>query len=192
MIALVTGGTRSGKSAFAEKYAAYLGSSGIYIATSHAYDKEMEQRIQLHRNRRRDSEFSWTTVEEPYELAATLLRLGAEAAVQAGNKVILVDCLTIWLTNWLLLAEKEAEVSKVSSQIDALVNAVADFSGHLLLVGNEVGSGIVPAYPLGREFRDLAGWLNQRLAQVCGQVFLVTAGIPLELKSLEFKLPISR
>lgn len=192
MIALVTGGTRSGKSAFAEKYAAYLGSSGIYIATAQAYDKEMAQRIQLHQNRRRDCGFSWTTFEEPYELTATLQRLGTEADIQAGKKVILVDCLTIWLTNWLLLAEKEANIDIVSSEIDALVNASADFSGHLLLVSNEVGSGIVPAYPLGREFRDLAGWLNQRLAQVCGQVFLVTAGIPLELKSLAFKLPISR
>ncbi|GAB6180930.1 bifunctional adenosylcobinamide kinase/adenosylcobinamide-phosphate guanylyltransferase [Desulfotomaculum defluvii] len=189
MIALITGGTRSGKSSFAEKYALSLGSSGIYIATSQALDKEMKQRIKLHRKRRKDSGFSWTTVEEPYELVTTLLTLGTEADIQARNKVVLVDCLTLWLTNWLMLAEKEDTVTIVTSKIDSLINALSAFPGHLLLVTNEVGDGIVPPYQLGREFRDFAGWMNQRVAQVCGQVFLVTAGIPVELKSLVFKLP---
>lgn len=189
MIALVTGGARSGKSAFAEKYAAHLGREGIYIATSQSFDEEMKQRIERHRIRRSHSGFSWTTVEEPHELGSILLGYGTEADVQAGNKVILVDCLTLWLTNWLLLTDKEDSIVGVPYEIDALVDVLSAYSGHVILVTNEVGSGIVPPHPLGREFRDLAGWMNQRVAQVCEQVFFVTAGIPIELKSLEFKLP---
>ncbi|MNG17861.1 Bifunctional adenosylcobalamin biosynthesis protein CobP [compost metagenome] len=103
--------------------------------------------------------------------------------------MVLVDCLTLWLTNWLLFYEKESEVLHlVTKQIDELVVAVSSYSGQLILVTNEVGDGIVPEYRLGRQFRDLAGRMNQRLAEVCSQVFLVTAGIPIELKSRAYVL----
>ncbi|MFK7693698.1 bifunctional adenosylcobinamide kinase/adenosylcobinamide-phosphate guanylyltransferase, partial [Paenibacillus sp. HJGM_3] len=103
--------------------------------------------------------------------------------------VVLVDCLTLWLSNWVLAHEEEpALLPLVHGKIDELAAAVQAYPGRLVLVTNEVGSGIVPAYKLGRVYRDLAGRMNQRLAQVCDRVFLVTAGIPVELKSQAFDL----
>jgi len=219
MRVLVTGGARSGKSSFAEAYAAHLGRSGAYIATAQIFDEEMRQRVALHRRRRETSGFRWTTLEEPYELVSTLKRLlggvhdgaaedpgGAESAPAVGGtgaaEVIVVDCLTLWLSNWLLRYERHIDMPElVLGKVNELVRAVGDprFSGgraardpsggpHVLFVTNEVGDGIVPEYPLGRHFRDLAGMMNQRLAAVCDQVFLVTCGIPMELKSRAFRL----
>lgn len=182
--ALVTGGARSGKSRFAEQYAATLGSEGIYVATSQMLDEEMRDRVGRHRARREGMSFAWNTVEEPYELVRVL---------EAGRgSIVLIDCLTIWLSNWLLRCEQEADAeAAVQAQVEALVSAFERLSEDdaVIAVTNEVGSGVVPAYPLGRQFRDLAGWMNQRLASVCQQVFLVTAGIPVELKRLAYTLP---
>lgn len=181
---LVTGGARSGKSRFAEQYAATLGTEGIYVATSQTLDEEMRDRVGRHRARREGMSFVWNTVEEPYELARVL---------EAGRgSIVLIDCLTIWLSNWLLRCEQEADAeAAVQAQVEALVSAFERLSEDdaVIAVTNEVGSGVVPAYPLGRQFRDLAGWMNQRLASVCQQVFLVTAGIPVELKRLAYTLP---
>jgi adenosylcobinamide kinase/adenosylcobinamide-phosphate guanylyltransferase len=181
---LVTGGARSGKSRFAEKYAEHLGRKGIYIATSPVFDEELAERVRLHRMRREESAFSWETVEEQYELADVLHRLGKREDVQSREAVLLVDCLTLWLSNWLLRVEQEAALS---GQIAALLEEIRAFPGTLLLVTNEVGDGIVPEHKLGRVFRDLAGVMNQRVADVCKEVFLVTAGIPLEIKSRAFR-----
>lgn len=218
MLVLITGGARSGKSAFAERYAAALGSRGHYIATCRIWDEEMEERIGLHRKDREARGFPWETVEEPLELADTLLHLfgrvapwqvteptsgiGAEAVsgaeVETGEKVILVDCLTLWMTNVLLAAETTEQWSRAEriraaelaeAAVDKLLRTLEQRSGHVLLVTNEVGSGLVPEYPLGRLFRDCAGRMNQRLAAASDQVFLVTAGIPVELKHLAFSLP---
>jgi len=200
---LITGGARSGKSRFAEQYAARLGENGVYIATSQAFDDEMRSRIKLHRLRREQGTFSWTIREEPYALEETLLALEGECRRGgAGGQtdrpgIVLVDCLTLWLSNWLLRCEREPNAEeRLEARIGGLAERVAGWGGatpeaspHLLLVTNEVGDGIVPDYPLGRMFRDAAGRLNQRLAAVCEQVFLVTAGIPVELKSREFRLP---
>ncbi|GIO45062.1 bifunctional adenosylcobinamide kinase/adenosylcobinamide-phosphate guanylyltransferase [Paenibacillus apis] len=190
MIVLVTGGARSGKSSFAESWCIKHSDSGsgLYIATAQAFDEEMKERIQHHRGQREGSGFKWTTLEEPLRLPELLSTL-----VQAGSSssVVLVDCLTLWLSNVLLSDEEEngsGEESRTESSIRRLVEAVSAYSGQLVLVTNEVGSGIVPEFRLGRQYRDLAGRLNQSIAAIADQVFLVTAGIPIELKGREYRL----
>ncbi|WP_152394923.1 bifunctional adenosylcobinamide kinase/adenosylcobinamide-phosphate guanylyltransferase [Paenibacillus guangzhouensis] len=174
---LVTGGARSGKSSFAERLCAMYGDRGIYIATAQLYDDEMRERVAMHRAERDQAAFEWKTMEEPYELIALLSDL-------EGSKMILVDCLTLWLSNILLRCEADPNANElVKQQIDQLVELVRHYAGTLIFVTNEVGSGIVPEYPLGRQYRDLAGYMNRKLAEVCEQVYLVTAGIPIELKS---------
>lgn len=184
MAVLVTGGARSGKSRFAEQYAASLGKEGIYVATSQALDDEMRERVKRHQARRDGMAFAWSTVEEPYDLVRVM-----EAT---RGSIVLIDCLTLWLSNWLIRCEREADVeAAVQAQVEALFSAFEQLSstGTVIAVTNEVGSGVVPAYPLGRQFRDLAGWMNQRLAAICEEVFLVTAGIPVELKRFAYTLP---
>ncbi|CAG7633249.1 bifunctional adenosylcobinamide kinase/adenosylcobinamide-phosphate guanylyltransferase [Paenibacillus allorhizosphaerae] len=181
MKVLVTGGARSGKSGFAEAYAARLGDRGVYIATAQAFDEEMEARIELHRENRRNRGFHWDTTEEPYALAETLRT--------ANAPVVLVDCLTLWLSNWLLRCEHEQDAERlIEHRIDELADAFGSMEGPVVLVTNEVGYGLVPEYKLGRIFRDLSGRMNQKLARTADQVFLVTAGIPVELKSQAFRL----
>lgn len=192
MAILVTGGARSGKSGFAEQYAKRAAARGIYIATCLPYDEEMVERIGKHRTDRVESGFSWETEEEAYE-AAERLNLMAEQfkeAAQNGHEppVVLLDCLTLWLTNWLLRIEQESlEENCLEIEIAKLLEAIQNYPYPLLIVTNEVGSGIVPVYPLGRLFRDEAGRLNQQAAAICERVFLVTAGIPIELKSQAFR-----
>lgn len=196
MAILVTGGARSGKSGFAERLAARLGDHGLYIATAQIYDEEMRERVSSHQMQRMSGSFPWTTREEPYALAQLLRELGGgerDAAMTPASgeerAVVLVDCLTLWLSNQLLRHEEEPECEiAVTAMMADLAEAVAACPYPLILVTNEVGDGIVPVTKLGRQFRDLAGRLNQTLASICSQVFLVTAGIPIELKSLAYKL----
>ncbi|WP_223068976.1 bifunctional adenosylcobinamide kinase/adenosylcobinamide-phosphate guanylyltransferase [Paenibacillus caui] len=188
MSILVTGGARSGKSSFAEKWCMKQGDSAVYIATGQAFDEEMRERISLHQQQRERSGYNWRTVEEPVHLNERLAQLGG-----SDTQIVLVDCLTLWLSNILLRAEAEhgalsAASHAVSAEIDGLVTAVQAFPGRLALVSNEVGSGIVPEYALGRMYRDFTGILNRRIASVSSEVFLVTAGIAVELKSREYKL----
>lgn len=111
------------------------------------------------------------------------------AAAGASNGIVLIDCLTLWLSNWVLAYEDDPHLtSLINKKLDELSEAVRQYPGRLVMVTNEVGSGIVPAYKLGRVYRDLAGRMNQRLAQLCDRVFLVTAGIPVELKAIAFRL----
>lgn len=198
MAILITGGARSGKSRFAEQYAARLGSRGVYIATCQPYDEEMKDRICQHLRDRDASGFQWETKEEPFEAAALLRKLALQFAEEsqealAGGKPwtappVLLDCMTLWLTNWMLQSEdKQAGADPLAAKTQALIEAVRSYPYPLLLVTNEVGDGIVPEYSLGRRFRDEAGRLNQRLAEICEKVFLVTAGIPVELKSIAFR-----
>lgn len=185
---LVTGGARSGKSSFAEKLCMKRSSSGIYIATAQAYDDEMKERIRIHRDRRGDADYRWETVEEPVALPELLETLGQSPS---DAPAVVVDCLTLWLTNVLLEVEPEGTAAmeeRLQLDIGRLARAVQTYPGTLILVTNEVGSGIVPEYPLGRIFRDWAGMMNQRLARVCYEVFLVTAGIPMEIKSREYRI----
>lgn len=189
MIALVTGGARSGKSKFAEHYAATLGDEGIYIATMERGDEEMKKRIERHIQRRAETDFFRETREVPLYLAEALQRIYIESrSARAQRRVIVVDCLSLWLSNWLLAAEKDDPEAVITAKVDALVNMLTQIRNPVVLVTNEVGDGIVPAYALGRMYRDLAGQMNQALAAVSQRVFLVTAGIPVELKSIAFRL----
>lgn len=163
---LILGGARSGKSALAEQLAG-AHASRVYIATGAAGDKEMQERIALHRARRGPA---WRTVEEPLDLA------GALAGNDAEGAYLLVDCITLWLSN-LMAAEGDVEAA-----VEELAGTLADLRGTVALVSNEVGLGIVPDNALARRFRDIAGRANQRLAVACDQVVLVAAGLPLVLK----------
>ncbi|MEK3725071.1 bifunctional adenosylcobinamide kinase/adenosylcobinamide-phosphate guanylyltransferase [Paenibacillus sp. FSL H8-0034] len=193
MLVLVTGGARSGKSSFAEAYTAKLGDRGLYIATAQAYDDEMKARIGLHRLQREETGFEWTTLEEPLLLSEALQSFNNKKDIKETDKaVILVDCLTLWLSNWLLKVEHMPDMEQLlRAKLDALVavcQSVASQGKHLILVTNEVGYGLVPEYKLGRQFRDLSGTMNRLLANAADQVFLVTSGIPVELTSLRYKM----
>ncbi len=166
-LVLILGGMRSGKSRRAEELAAASGLAPVYLATAVAGDAETESRIAAHRARRGEN---WRTVEVPVELAAAISR---EAR---PDRILLVDCLTMWLTN-LLMAEME-----VAAACDRLEEALRDRRGPILLVSNEVGLGVVPAAPLSRRFLDHAGNLHRRLAALADRVELVVAGLPLALK----------
>ncbi|MFR9709964.1 bifunctional adenosylcobinamide kinase/adenosylcobinamide-phosphate guanylyltransferase [Paenibacillus sp. MB22_1] len=193
---LVTGGARSGKSTFAERWVMKQATSADYVATAQAFDDEMKARIRLHQLQREQSGFTWTTHEAPLELAELLQELGKRpvakegAAAEAAGPVVLVDCLTLWLSNVLLSASEQADGvdAVLTREIERLTAAAEAFPGTLVMVTNEVGSGIVPEYPLGRQYRDWAGLLNRTMASISNQVFLVTAGIPIELKSREYRL----
>ena len=183
MAVLITGGARSGKSLFAEKYAAHQGKEGIYIATSQIFDDEMHERVSRHQLRRLDADgFHWATIEEPYERSAVLS--------DKANSIILIDCLTLWLSNRLLRNEHDPNAGDiVLAKVDELASVLSRHSDQVIAVTNEVGDSIVPEYPLGRQFRDLSGIMNQRIAAISNKVFLVTAGIPIELKSQAYQLP---
>jgi adenosylcobinamide kinase / adenosylcobinamide-phosphate guanylyltransferase len=198
MAILITGGARSGKSRFAEEYARRVGSHGIYIATCQPYDEEMKKRVVLHQTDRDRSGFHWETIEEPFSVADRLDRLSDQISLESKSAkrmslpsqapVVLVDCLTLWLTNWLLREERASDgESALNLECERLIASAARYPFPLIFVTNEVGGGIVPEYPLGRQFRDEAGRLNQRMAEVCDRIFLITAGIPVELKSLAFR-----
>jgi adenosylcobinamide kinase / adenosylcobinamide-phosphate guanylyltransferase len=164
-LTLVLGGARSGKSRYAESLIAALPPPWLYVATAEAGDEEMTARISAHGARRGPD---WQTIEAPRHLVAALQK--------AGTMPVLVDCLTLWLSNVMLAGiDIEAETTHLEG---VLARAVAP----VVLVANEVGSGIVPDHPLGRKFRDLQGVLNQRIAARADRVVLMVAGLPLALK----------
>lgn len=164
---LILGGARSGKSRFAEELAQAAPGRRIYIATAEALDDEMGQRIAHHRLQRGDG---WQTVECPLALADAI------TAHAAPDVVVLVDCLTLWLSN-LMMADAD-----IAAECGRLADAISAAPGTLLLVSNEVGQGIVPDNALARRFRDEAGRLNQAIARIADAVWFVTAGIPTRLK----------
>jgi adenosylcobinamide kinase/adenosylcobinamide-phosphate guanylyltransferase len=163
----ILGGARSGKSALAVRLAQASGRAVTVVATAAAGDAEMAERIARHRAAR---PATWRVVEEPIALAA---RLRAECA---ADRLVIVDCLTLWLAN-LMLAAAPLEAERA-----ALLDALPGLAGRVLFVANEVGLGIVPENALARRFRDAAGALNQAVAERCDRVTLVTAGLPLVLK----------
>ncbi|MDP4095312.1 bifunctional adenosylcobinamide kinase/adenosylcobinamide-phosphate guanylyltransferase [Paenibacillus sp. P96] len=183
MKSLITGGARSGKSSFAERLCMSRAGEAVYVATAQAFDDEMKERIALHRSQRSVVTYPWRTLEEPLDLPDLLNRLASNGEPPA----VLVDCLTLWLSNVLLAAGNDGEAA-AREAIERLVEASSSYPGELMLVTNEVGSGIVPEYPLGRLYRDLSGMMNQRVAGICEEVFLVTAGVAVELKRLEYRL----
>ena len=165
-LTLVLGGARSGKSRYAESLVEMLPKPWVYVATAEARDAEMAERIATHQARRGAG---WQTVEAPHDLAVAVGK-------SPGGAALLIDCLTLWLSNR-MLAEADME-----SEIDALEKALATYQGPMVLVANEVGSGIVPDNALGRRFRDLQGLLNQRIAARADRVILMVAGLPLTMK----------
>ena len=167
-IILVTGGARSGKSALAERIAGQFDMPRIYIATATAGDDEMKNRIARHREMRGPG---WLTVEETLDLAGALARTD-------GQGVRLVDCLTLWLTNLLMLDDAE----RLAAEREALLNCLATLPGEIIFVSNETGMGVVPLGELTRRYVDEAGWLHQALAERCQRVVLTVAGLPLTLK----------
>jgi adenosylcobinamide kinase/adenosylcobinamide-phosphate guanylyltransferase len=180
-IILITGGGRSGKSAFAQKTAEALPGPRAYVATCPGIDPEMEERIRKHREARRGK--GWETIEETVDLAGIIRR--AE-----GFRVLLVDCLTLWINNLLYEAEKRGEVFNEEDAVDRcreLIDACRAFGGTVIFVTNELGMGIVPDNETARRFRDIAGRCNQEIAAAADMVTLVVSGIPLNLKSKELK-----
>ena len=169
MLQLILGGARSGKSRLAEKLAAESGCAVTYIATSQPLDGEMNERVRHHRERRPEH---WALIEEPIELAR-VLRDNARA-----DACLLVDCLTLWLTNLLMLEDPQ----RLSAERDALLQCLAELPGEIVFVSNETGMGVVPLGELTRRYVDEAGWLHQALAERCQRVVLTVAGLPLTLK----------
>ncbi|SER50772.1 adenosylcobinamide kinase /adenosylcobinamide-phosphate guanylyltransferase [Rhizobium sp. NFR03] len=164
---LVLGGARSGKSSFAERLAAETGLVRHYIATGRAFDDEMRTRIDAHKTSRGEL---WTTHEEPFDLSGRL------AAVDAVGCVVLVDCLTLWVTN-LMLDERD-----IAAESERLVASLPALRASVIFVSNEVGLGIVPDNRMARDFRDHAGRLHQEIAAQARDVYFVAAGLPLKMK----------
>ena len=165
---LVLGGARSGKTGFAERLAMRAGESPLYLATAQALDAEMIERVRMHQQQRHKR---FATLEEPIALSTAL------KAAAKTHDVILVDCLTLWITNLL-----GANVN-VAQAVDELVATLPSIeTSRVILVSNEVGLGIVPDNAMARTFRDLAGAAHQRLADICAEVHFVVAGLPMTLK----------
>ncbi len=174
-IIFITGGARSGKSAFAEKRAREFGAPLGYLATAQAHDSEMDERVRKHRERRGAE---WSTIEEPLCLAETLARCDGHYTV------ILVDCVTLWLSNLLFNYEEEGEQvgELIHQELERLKSTLRKMVTPVIFVSNEVGMGIVPDNALARLFRDIAGTANQTLAAAADEVHAVISGIPLRLK----------
>ncbi len=166
---LILGGARSGKSSYAEGIAQHSEKEVVYIATARILDKEIQARVERHRN---DRPAYWRTVEEPIELAKVLQENAS------ANHVLLVDCLTMWLTNLLTLNDKD----RFQQELDKFHNILSSLPGDIIFVSNEVGMGIIPMGELTREYVDEAGRLHQQLAQQVDHVILMVAGLPLCIK----------
>lgn len=172
-VILITGGCRSGKSRFALDYANRHYLKKVYLATCEPLDEEMVRRIELHRKARGQE---WQTIEEPIAVVDRVRQLGEK------DQVILVDCITLWLSNLLMRWEDEAKIMK---EVEQFLETVHKHPSSFIFVSNEVGMGIVPVEPIARRFRDLAGTVNQRIGEVADTVVLMVSGIPLFLKGKE-------
>ena len=183
-ITLITGGARSGKSSFALKESGTMGGRKIFVATAVSCDEEMSARIQRHR---RERGREWETIEEPFEIAGVIRHRDSE------DVVIVVDCVTVWLSNILLkLSDEDGTeepdnddyiTGKINERLDDLIEALKSTRhARVFMVSNEVGMGIVPESKLGRLFRDVAGIANQRLAGIAENVYLMVSGLPLKIK----------
>lgn len=169
MLQLILGGARSGKSRLAERLADQSGLDVLYIATSQPLDGEMNQRVISHRQRRPEH---WGLIEEPVALARVLQENANH------GRCLLVDCLTLWLTNLLMLEDPQ----RLNQERDALLDCLAELPGEIIFVSNETGMGVVPLGELTRRYVDEAGWLHQALAEQCQRVVLTVAGLPMTLK----------
>ena len=169
---LILGGVRSGKSSYAQQLASGIGNRILFLATAEAGDEEMKRRIARHKSSRPES---WRTVEEPLEIAGALRKEAAHA------DAVIIDCVTVWLSNMLMHYEKLSE-EEILSKIDGIIGAYGQDYATYIIVSGEVGMGIVPEHPLGRLFRDYLGLVNQRLAAKADRVVLMVAGIAVDGK----------
>lgn len=178
-IILVTGGARSGKSAFAEEYVAKCGKRIGYIATAQVLDEEMRFRVALHRKRRPDN---WTTYEAPFDTHVALKKAGEEC------DAVLFDCLTMFLSNILCMLENiddsAVNYRAVKERLDLLIEQAKKNEGTTVFVTNEVGGGIVPDNHISREYRDISGLVNQQVAAAADKVYLVVCGLAVDVKKL--------
>lgn len=183
---LLLGGARSGKSTYAERLAAQFGDRVLYVATAQAGDEEMPARIATHRQTRPTI---WRTIEAPTGVGEAVRAALASGAVDA----VLLDCLTLLVSNVILQGVVEEDLDRVDGvaaqeqvevELDGLLDVFRAGDVPWIVVSNEVGCGLVPPYPLGRVYRDLLGWANQRLAAEADQVYLMVAGLPLDIKAL--------
>jgi adenosylcobinamide kinase / adenosylcobinamide-phosphate guanylyltransferase len=164
VVILITGGARSGKTRYALENAGGFDEC-TYIATAELRDDEMRERAARHQRERGNR---WRTIEEPFEIAARVREL---------RGIVVIDCLTMWLSNWMLRDETQLE-----GQIESLCSALRSTACHVRAITNEVGSSIVPDNPLARRFRDWSGLMNQRVASVGDKVYLMVCGFPVEVK----------
>lgn len=183
-LVLVTGGSRSGKSEFAEKYVLHYSPKCAYIATAEIFDDEMAERVRLHQERRANGR--WVNFEAPYEAEKVFANLPEEV------DAVLFDCLTMYMTNLFygktaIEGEFLVKCQAVFEQIDLMLDAARKSGKIVVFVSNEVGSGIVPDNQMAREYRDLSGWVNQRVAEKCDQVFLTVCGNAIDVKKLAFR-----
>jgi len=176
-ITLVLGGARSGKSSHAQKLAEGSGRSVTFLATAQALDEEMSARIEKHKSER---PAAWRTLEVPFGIAPCVEGIQSE--------VVILDCMTLLLSNLLMqfvkddLADEELFIQAVKKEIEGLISAIHESDQHWIIVSNEVGLGLVPAYQMGRVYRDGIGWSNQRLAREAERVLFMVAGIPMSVK----------
>lgn len=169
----VTGGCRSGKSQFALDYANRHFQRKLYLATCEPLDEEMVRRIEHHKLSRGSD---WQTVEEPIKIAEVIKQHGNEM------QVILLDCVTLWLSNLLMQKKDDREIM---NEVDKFIDTIKPTQSSFVIVSNEVGMGLVPVEPLGRRFRDLSGMINQKIAEVAQTVVFMVSGIPIFLKGKE-------
>ena len=167
----VTGGGRSGKSRYAQTIADEIKGRKLYLATAHALDDEMKSRIEIHRM---DRPAGWNTVEETKHLSK------AVKEIDKKFEVILIDCITMWISN--LLVIEDFSESEIMKELESFISNCKEFAGTVIVVSNEVGSGIVPDNRISRLFRDIAGKANQEIATAADNVYLVVAGVPMKLK----------
>jgi adenosylcobinamide kinase/adenosylcobinamide-phosphate guanylyltransferase len=176
-LTLILGGARSGKSSYAQKLAEGTGTSVTFLATAQPLDKEMSARIQKHRAER---PLHWQTLEIPFELVSH--------ARQIESEVVLLDCITLLVNNVMMqfvkddLVDEAPFMQAVQKEIDELVTAIRESERHWLVISNETGLGLVPPYQMGRVYRDVLGWANQRLAREADEVIFMVAGIPTVIK----------
>ena len=172
-IRLVLGGARSGKSSYAEKLVTATGLPVTYIATAQVYDDEFKARVQHHKDRR---SASWALIEEPHHLTEALARIASP------NQCVIVDCLTLWLAQWICADCNPPKNSSWQSERDAFLKLLPNLLGTIILVSNEVGMGIVPLGEINRQFQDEQGRLNQAVANIANKVSFIAAGLPINLK----------
>jgi adenosylcobinamide kinase/adenosylcobinamide-phosphate guanylyltransferase len=176
-ITLILGGARSGKSSYAQKLAEETGNPVTFLATAQALDEEMSARIQKHRAERPSD---WDTLELPYDLAPHVSQIKTE--------VVILDCITLLTSNLLMKFVRDDRVDEIpymsalQTEIEELIARIREQNQHWIIVSNEVGLGLVPAYQMGRVYRDAIGWANQRLAREADKVIFMVAGIPTTIK----------